>query len=127
MADNTKLTLKTDVKETVEYPFDFDESVVPIKNPVLAAYYAYSTELEQKMNKVKIYNYEIEYDDYVVRRNVLDGGLSDYDINLIQGKLPKYIMFGLSSLDRLSGTDKLCLSRFQQHAMQSFDLLLDNE
>ena len=79
------------------------------------------------MSKVKLYNYEIKYDDYVVRRSVLDGGLSEYDINLIQGKLPKYIMFGLSTLDRLSGNDQLCISRFLQHSMQSFDLKIGND
>jgi hypothetical protein len=76
------------------------------------------------MSKVKLYNYEIKYDDYVVRRNVLDGGLSEYDFNLVQGNLPKYLMFGLSTLDRLSGKDDLSLTRFQQHSMQSFNLLL---
>ena len=124
LEDKCKLMLKSDHTETIEYDFSYDESVIPIKNPVFSAYYAYSVELEQKMSKVKLYNFEIEFDDYVVRRNVLDGGLSEYDINLVQGKLPKYVIFGLSSLERLNGDDSLCLTRFQQHSLQSFDLLL---
>jgi hypothetical protein len=124
MTDTTKLMLKTDHEQTVDIEFTYDESVIPIKNPVFSAYYAYSTELEQKMSKVKLYNYEIEYDDYVIRRNVLDGGLSEYDINLVQGKLPKYIIFALSTLERLNGNDSLSLTRFQQNSLQSCDLLL---
>ena len=124
MSDDTKLMLKSDHKETIDMNFSYDESVIPIKNPVLSAYYAFSADLEQKMSKVKLYSYEIEFDDYVVRRNVLDGGLSEYDINLVQGKLPKYIIFALSTLDRLNGDDSLCLTKFQQHSLQTFDLLL---
>lgn len=126
LQDDMIVKLKTDNTETIDLECKLDENVLSIKNPVLSAYYAFSPELEQKMSKVRLYNYEIEYDDYVVRRNVLDGGLSDYDINLVQGKLPKYIIFGLSTLERLSGDETLSLTCFQQQSLKYFDLLLGN-
>ena len=125
MKNAVELTEKgTQNKVSVNY--NYEENVIPIKNPVLHAYYAYSNELEQKMSKVKLYNLEIPFLDYVARRTVLDSGLSDYDIDLIQGKLPKYIIFGLSSLDRLSGDETKSITKFIQGDLISFDLVLGN-
>ena len=123
IADTVELIKKgTREKEVVE--LNYSENIIPIKNPVLYAYYAYSTELEQTMSKIRLYNFEIPFLDYVVRRTVLDSGLSEYDITLIQGKQPKYMMFGLSSLPRISGSDELALNNFTQGDMNTFDLIL---
>ena len=125
--DNTKLTLKEDQTQTVELPNSYDISVIPIINPVLHAYYSYSPEMETKMSKVRLYNYEIPFEDAVIRRNVLESGLSEFDINLAQGKLPAFIVFGLSTIDRLSGQHDFCLTKLNQHNLTSFDLLKDGE
>ena len=117
-------TLKSDRTTKVEVPYTYSEDVIPISNPVLALYYAYSLELEQKMSRIKSSKIEIPFYDYVTRRTVLDGGLSNYDINLVQGALPKYIIFALSSLARLNGSETLSLTKFVQGDLESFDLVL---
>jgi len=116
--------LKSDKNTKVEVPYTYAEDVVPILNPVLALYYAYSNELEQKMSRIKSSKIEIPFYDYATRRTVLDGGLSNYDVNLLQGDLPKYIIFALSSLERLNGSETLSLTKFVQGQLESFDLVL---
>ena len=123
MADTITL-VKKDTKENLNVDYEYEENVIPIKSPVLSAYYAYSQELEQSMSKIRLYNFELPFLDYVVRRTVLDSGVSEYDVSLIHGKLPKYLIFGLSSLPRVSGSEDLSLACFQQGDLNSFDLIL---
>ena len=42
-------------------PYKYNEPVIPISNPVLAAYYAFSPELESTMNRVRNSTMEIDY------------------------------------------------------------------
>ena len=124
MTEKLEYSKKSDTAVKVAVDFTFPDNVVKITNPILHAYYAYSTKLEQTMSKIRLYNFELPFMDYVARRTVLDSGLSEYDLNLIQGKMPKYLMFGLSSLDRISGSDVLSLTRFIQDDLIYFDLIL---
>ena len=124
LTNEIELKLKSDQSQKENVVFTYDENVIPINNPVLSAYYAYSNELDQSMSKVRLYNLEIPFLDYVVRRTVLDSGLSQYDVSLMQGKLPKYLMMGLTSLDRLSGDETLSMTKFTQNELTSFDLKL---
>ena len=124
MSDTIKLEDKSNRSNTIDVAYSYPESVIPITSAVLKAYYSYSMEMEQMMNKVKMRNVEIPFMDYVARRTVLDTGLNMYDLNLMQGKLPKYIIFGLSTLDRISGIETQSLTRFRQGDLTSFDLVL---
>ena len=51
VADGSKISL----------PLNYDESVVPIKNPLLHAYYAFSNELDNMMARVRNTNLEIPF------------------------------------------------------------------
>ena len=108
-------------------PYDYPESVIPLQNPMINAFYAYSAEMERFMNRVKTSSLEIEYLDYVVRRTVLPTGLNFHQIDLGQGKCPKYIIFALSQLDRLAGTPTESMTIFQQGDLVEFDLVKDHE
>ena len=84
LSDDIVATKADDTEENI--PFSYNEAVIPIMSPVLEAYYSYSTQLESKMNKGKLYSNSINYLDYQTRRQVLDEGLSDYQFNLQVGK-----------------------------------------
>ena len=58
--DTVTLIKKSDNSE-VKIPFNFDESVVPIKNPYLSAYYANSPELQAKFGRLSTKNLEISF------------------------------------------------------------------
>ena len=47
--------------------------------------------------------------------------------NRLKGKLPKYLIFGLSTLDRLAGSDTESMTVFKQHDLLEFDLVKDHE
>lgn len=86
-----------------------------------------SHELETIMSRVRNTNLEIEYEDYVVRRTVLPPGLNFHQIDLGQGKCPKYILFALSDLDRLAGSPAESMTVFKQGDLIEFDLIKDHE
>ncbi len=119
---SNSLTVKASDNSSHSYDSALEESVIPIINPVLAAYYAYSSELERIMSKVNTSSIEIPFLDFVTRRTILDGGLGNFDVNLLHGNLPKYIIFGLSSMDRINGSEELSLTKFVQGQLESFDV-----
>ena len=133
--------IKTTDNSKHNLPVTYEESVIPLKNPLLNAYYAYSLDLETTMNKLKNTNLEIPFLgflktnyflfnlflDYNIRRQVLDTGVSSYQIDLSQGPAPVWIAFALSTLDRLGGEDETSMTRFTQDGLKSFDLIKDHD
>ena len=116
-ADNTKHQIS----------YSYEEPVIPILAPVLNAYYANSVELESKMNKGRLYNNSINFLDYQTRRQVLDQGLSEFQINLQMGKFPKYMFLSLSETERIGGSEEKSLTKFQQHDLDSIDVLVGEQ
>ena len=57
----------------------------------------------------------------------MDTGLTNYQIDLGQGPAPLYYIFALSDLNRLSGEDGTCMTRFEQRDLKKFDLLKDHD
>ena len=53
--------VKVSDKSTESLPVEYEESVIPIKNPLLNAYYAYSAELDTTMGQLRNTNLEINF------------------------------------------------------------------
>ena len=53
--------VKTSDNSKHKLTYKYEESVIPIQNPVLAAFYAFSPELESTMNRVRNSTMEIDY------------------------------------------------------------------
>ena len=116
-----------DLKTEIQLDYSYPEDVIPIKKPTLAVYYAFSPKIESTMNRIRSSSIEIPFYDYNCRRIILDEGLSSYDIDLMQGKLPDFYIFLFGSLDRLNGSEMLSLTRYEQGDLTYFDLQLDHE
>ena len=58
---------------------------------------------------------------------MLDSGLTNYQIDLGQGPSPLYYVFAFSTLERLAGEDKTCMTQFNQNDLKSFDLIKDHD
>ena len=116
-SDNTEVTI----------PCKYSHPTVPIISPVLSAYYAFSPELENKMSRIRMYNFEQDYLDCQARRTVLESGLADYTVNINTGKFPKYMFLMLSTLDRVGGDETLSLTKFEQSGLEKLDVLVDND
>ena len=57
----------------------------------------------------------------------MDSGLANYQIDLGQGPSPLYYIFALSTLERLGGEEKTCMTRFEQGDLTSFDFIKDHD
>ena len=57
----------------------------------------------------------------------MDTGLTSYQIELGQGPSPLYIIFALSTLDRLAGQETTSMTRFTQDGLKTFDLIKDHD
>lgn len=53
--------IKTGDNSKHNLPVTYEESVIPLKNPLLNAYYAFSSDLEMKMNKLRNTDLEISF------------------------------------------------------------------
>ena len=126
VADTVRLT-HSETEQQIDIPFSYSETVIPITRPILSAYFAYSGNLERSMGGISTSNVELHYLDGQARQTILDGGLANFDIDLLTGKLPKYLIFAFSSIERLSGSEELALTKFEQGDLEVFDLKLDRE
>ena len=124
VAEEVKAKKKSDLANVVRIPYSFQERVVPIINPVLKCFYAYSPALSQKMGKISSYAFELDFLHYECRQSIFDTALSEYKVNLGHGPLPKYIIFALSEVQRSQGSEALSITYFEQLEMTEFDLLL---
>ena len=115
--------LKADDTEH-DLPYAYPEAVIPISSPVLDAYYANSMQLEQKMNKGRLYNNTINFLDYQTRRQVLDQGLAEFQFNLQLGKFPKYMFLALSDTERIGGSETKSLTKFTYNGLEKIDVLV---
>lgn len=114
-------------KTAIELDYDYPEPVIPLRNPSLSVFYAYSSKIENTMSRLRTSNIEIQFYDYNCRRIILDEGLSSYDIDIMAGQLPDFMIFLFASLERLNGSETLSLTRFEQGDLTSFDLKLNHE
>ena len=122
--ENVQAKKKSAPNSIVEIPFTYDEKVVPIVNPIMKCFYAYSPALSQKMGKIASYAFELDFMHYECRQSIFDTALSEYTINLGQGPLPKYIIFALSTVERSRGNELQSVTHFEQLGITQFDLLL---
>ena len=106
-AIGTVTSTEKGTQNTEDIPFTYPDTVIPIMNPVLSAFMAYSSEMDRTHSRNQIYSTRISYLDYQARRSVLAGGLTEYTVTLSHSKFPKYLFLGLSNLDRLAGSDSL--------------------
>ena len=61
VSENLEVVNAADETKKFRLPVTYTESVVPILNPLLSAYYAYSPELESMMGRVTSRNMEIKF------------------------------------------------------------------
>ena len=121
---NVKAKIKSDPSKMINVPYSYEERVIPILNPVMKCFYAYSPALSQKMSRIASYAFELDFLNYECRQSIFDTSLSEYKINIGQGPLPKYIIFALSSVGRSRGNEAESITHFSQLGMTEFDLSL---
>ena len=61
--------LKASDRSKHNLPVEYEESVIPLKNPLLSAYYAFSPELENTVGKLRNTNMEINFMGEILKAN----------------------------------------------------------
>ena len=87
-----------DLKTAIQIDYTYPEDVIPIKKPTLGVYYAFSPQIENTMSRIRSSSIEIPFYDYNCRRIILDQGVSSYDLDILQGQLPDFLIFLFASL-----------------------------
>lgn len=62
-----------------------DERAITLINPHLNVMYITSNDVEQQINRLK--GHSLSYPDYPLKNIVLSEGLTEYNVNLINGKI----------------------------------------
>lgn len=124
LSNTVEVSTKAEPMKKIELDFSYPEPVVPIINPVLRCYYAYSQSLSSKMSRISSHAFQTNFVHYECRQQILDTALDEYIVPLGQGPLPKTITFSLASLDRTRGNEQESLTRFCPLDLVQFDVVL---
>jgi hypothetical protein len=82
--------------------------------------------LDEKMNKYKIYNMEIDFMDYNIRREILNEGLDEFSLNILNGPIPKYMIAAFIEPATFNGDIHKSVTKFHSHGLSQFDLQIDS-
>ena len=112
-----------DVSDSIiKYPSD----VIKVIDPTLHICWGYSNQLSLQMNKVRSSGIKIPFESSHVRHRVLDTGLAEHNIQILQGKMPESLVFFFMEPERFANDSKLSSSKMERHGLTEFSLILDN-
>ena len=103
----------------------FDGRAIELLNPQFNVVYIDSLEIERKMNRLK--GQSLSFSDYPLRTIIINEGLSEYDLSIIQGAMPELVVFALVGVDRFAGSFTTSPTKFSRHNMTQFELALNSD
>ena len=115
------VALDADDKGIGEYP----HKTIKIVNPVLEACFVNSEYYDRKYADHRISRVNFPFTDTVIRRELLNEGVADHNINLSEGPAPIAYAFALIKPEKFKGTLETSTTKFSQNFLDSFDLQLD--
>lgn len=112
-----------DISDTI---ITYEGSSIKLMDPILQGCYAYGSKLTQQMSKISNNGQSIPFDSMHIRHRVLDTGLMEHRVEILQGPLPDYIVFFFVEPNRFSNDLKLSSTKFEMHGLEQFSLVMDN-
>ena len=67
--------------------YTYPHRTIPLLNPVMSCYFVESEKAAQMYSKTKLYDVNLNFLDYSIRRELLMNGVSDYNLKLFEGEL----------------------------------------
>ena len=107
----------------IEYP----TTTIQILNPTLQVCWRYSAFLTNELEKFHSRGMEINFESSHVRHQVLDSGLAEHNVPIMQGKMPENLVCFLMEPYRFDNHFKYSSTKFEMHDLMEFSLLLDND
>ena len=105
-----------------EYP----DKAIQILQPVLQGCWGYGKKFDQQSSRISSSGLNLDFNSCHIRHRVLDEGLRQYQLEMIQGPFPESIIFFLMEPRRFSNDLKYSSSKFQMLGLQEFSLFVDN-
>jgi hypothetical protein len=112
-----------DISDT---PTTFPTNAVKLLEPSLQVCWTYSSKLKSQMGQISNSGISIPYESSHIRHRVLDNGLSDFSVQIMQGPMPEYIVFFFQEPERFENSLLLSSSKLSRHGLEQFSLVLDN-
>lgn len=105
----------------------YPTKTIELIQPTLHVCWASSPSLHEQMSRIKEAGLTIPYESAHIRHRTLDDGLSEYNVQIMQGQVPKYIAFFLMEPDRFNNDFKLSSTKMTRHNLTEFSILMDND
>ena len=105
---------------------EFGSFSIPLLEPMFHGCWSYGPKLDSQMGKVRTSGITIPFESAHIRHRVLEDGLLEHRIEIIQGPMPEYLVFFLMEPERFASDFKLSSTKMQMHELDEFSLILDN-
>ena len=104
----------------------YPDKTIKILQPILQGCWGYGKKFEQQSSRVSSSGLNLEFNSCHIRHRVLDEGLQQFQLEILQGPFPQSIVFFLMEPRRFSNDLKYSSSKFQMLGLQEFCLFVDN-
>ncbi len=106
---------------------EYETKTIELLQPTLHVCWASSPSLHEQMSRVKESGLTVPYESSHIRHRTLDDGLSEYNVQIMQGHVPKYIVFFLMEPERFQNDFKLSSTKMSKYGLTEFSILMDND
>jgi len=140
-ADAKKSLLQVADKDEDGNVFEYKNKTVPILDPILSCYFVESKKADELYAKAKLYDVNVNFMDYGLRRELLMNDIAEHNLKIFEGiifdkifiiiifigPLPSAIIFGLIEPDVFNGDFGKSALKFQRHGLDYFELKVDSQ
>ena len=106
---------------------EYETKTIELLQPTLHVCWASSPSLHEQMSRVKESGLTVPYESSHIRHRTLDDGLSEYNVQIMQGHVPKYIVFFLMEPERFQNDFKLSSTKMSKYGLTEFSIMMDND
>ena len=103
----------------------YPEKSVPLISPSLSCYFVESSKADSFYSKTKLYDVELPFLDYSVRRELLTEGISEHHVKLFEGNLPSVFAVMLIKPSVFDGDFEQASLKFTRHNLESLEVVVD--
>ncbi len=113
----------TDGTNAAKMPNDY---ISELEDCFLEVPYVRDSQISQNERGIMNKPLKIHYDDYVIKRNNIQTGTNSISLpNIINGRLPSLILWGIQSMDSYNGSYQSSSTRFNRYGMNKANILLN--
>ena len=105
--------------------FSYPEKTIPLISPTLLCYFVESEKADSFYSKSKLYDVELPFIDYSLRRELLTEGVAEHRVKLFEGNLPSVFAVMLVEPKVFDGSYEFSSVKFTRHNLESLEVSVD--